>query len=85
MGVSGDSGSIVSGRVVNRKPSTLPLTIDLCFVGGGFLGAPSTHFFVNYIQNSRQEFPTEKLPVCYREAGSLLPSRGAVVAVAMLQ
>ena len=29
MGVSGDSESIVSGRVVSRKPSTLPLTVDL--------------------------------------------------------
>ena len=30
MGVSEDSESIVSGRVVTRMSSILPLTIDLC-------------------------------------------------------
>ena len=37
MGVSEDSESIVSGRVVTREEGTLPLTVDLCSgrVGAG--------------------------------------------------
>ena len=50
MGVSGDSESIVSGRVVNRKLSVLPLTIDLYSSRARFLQAHKTGNNVNQIR-----------------------------------
>ena len=50
MGVSGDFESIVSGRVVNRNPSTLPLTIDLYSLGARPVIIIISIHFVKYIR-----------------------------------
>ena len=50
MGISADSESIVSGRVVTRKPSTLPLTIDLYSLGAKPMIIYIGIHFVKYIR-----------------------------------
>ena len=50
MGVSAGSESIVSGREVNRKPSTLPLTIDLYSLGAQSTIILISIYFVKYIR-----------------------------------
>ena len=49
MSVSGDLESIVSERVVNRKPSTLPLTVDLYSSRARFEEVSKSTKYVNNI------------------------------------
>ena len=63
MGISEDFESVVSGGVVNRKPSALPLTVDLYSARARFLRVCKQGNIVNQIHNLCAIFVSAQLSI----------------------